>query len=322
MAKHYRLHKGEKIIFKSSKVRHGYWGAYSHILIITNESVILEKYGLFDFFKGIERYNYTDLNQAIQGEARNGEKQLEMYISDKVEEFALQSDDEIELKVLIMAINDQMGPDAEYYDLKYYQDLLKGAREDKKLLELRARAQEEEKEVGKSTLEFVGNTAKNIIKSGDISIKGITKGISKAAKKQKRKGILGEFKDVFLEDLGIRDIQDEFIEMGNEFREEFGLKPKITYEERKKLAELEEKEKQKKLKKQTMSAMDKRIKEQKELIKGKKKKAFEEEELVYNQSLKNVNDQLDALKKAKELFDMGILTEEEFEQKKKEIMNK
>ena len=46
------------------------------------------------------------------------------YIGGKVEVFALQSGDETELKVLVMAINDQMGPDAEYFDFTYYQSII------------------------------------------------------------------------------------------------------------------------------------------------------------------------------------------------------
>ena len=84
----YALNPGEKIVYKTSCVRHGFWGAYTHALTITNQSVILEKYGMVNNFKGIERFDYPVINQAIQGEASNGEKQLELYIGGKVEEFA------------------------------------------------------------------------------------------------------------------------------------------------------------------------------------------------------------------------------------------
>ena len=95
----YALNLGEKIVYKTSCVRHGFWGAYIHALIITNQSVILEKYGMLNNFKGIERYNYPDITQAIKGEASNGEDQLELYVNGKVEDFALQSGDDNELKV-------------------------------------------------------------------------------------------------------------------------------------------------------------------------------------------------------------------------------
>ena len=65
------------------------------------------------------------------------------------------------------------------------------------------------------------------------------------------------------------------------------------------------------------SALNNKINEQKRIIEEKKKTQPKSEN---NKSLSSVNEQLDALKKAKELLDAGILTQEEFEQKKKEIM--
>ena len=235
----YALNPNEKIVYKVSCVRHGFWGAYTHALAITNQSVILEKYGILNNFKGIERFNYSDINQAIQGEASNGEKQLELYMGDKVEDFALQSGDENEIKVLVMAINDQMGADAEYYDFNYYQSIVTEAKDADRILELRAKAQNESPAVGGSGLAIAGTAARNLLKSGDFSAKGVTKAITKAAGKQK-KGILGGMMDELLDDMGIRDLQDEFTEIGNEFREEFGLKTKMTHAEKKELEKLEE----------------------------------------------------------------------------------
>ena len=74
----YKLNPNEKIVYKASCVRHGFWGMYTNILIVTNEAVILEKRSTFDFYKGIERYNYSDIKQVLIGEASNGEKQLEI----------------------------------------------------------------------------------------------------------------------------------------------------------------------------------------------------------------------------------------------------
>lgn len=245
----YALNSGEKIVYKVSCVRHGFWGAYTHVLTITNQSVILEKYGMLNNFKGIERYDYSIINQAIQGEASNGEKQLELYIGGKVEDFALQSGNENELKVLIMAINDQMGSDAEYYDFNYYQSIVTEAKDTDRILELRSKAQDEMPTAGGSGIEIAGMVAKNLIKSGNFTATGVTKAVTKTMGKQKKKGILSGMMDEFLDDIGVRDIQDEFTEMGNEFREEFGLKTKMTYAEQKELEELEEKSKKFKNKK-------------------------------------------------------------------------
>lgn len=152
------------------------------------------------------------------------------------------------------------------------------------MIKLRAIAEEEDNVGG--NLGFAGEVAKNIIKSGDISIRGVTKGITKATMKQKR----GSF-DKILDDMGVRDIQDEFTEIGNEFREAIGLKPKMTHANRKELEELEEKR--------------------------RKKNLVHEKALSTNEK---INEQLELLRKTKELLDAGILTDEEFEIKKREIM--
>ena len=282
--KRYNLNECEKIVFKITNVKHGFWDSYTSVLIITNQGIILEKYGIFDNFRGIERYDYSDINQAIHTKSQNGSKQLEIYIGNKIEEFELQSGDDNELKILTKSINDQMGPNSELYDFQYYQELLNSIKEEERLLKLRAIAEEEDNV--RENLGLAGEVVKNIIKSGDISIRGVTRGITKATMKQKR----GSF-DKILDDMGVRDIQDEFTEIGNEFRESIGLKPKMTHANRKELEELEEKR--------------------------RKKNLVHEKALSTNEK---INEQLELLRKTKELLDAGILTEEEFEIKKREIM--
>lgn len=309
----YALNPGEKIVYKVSCVRHGFWGAYTHALVITNHSVILEMYGLFDNFKGIERYNYTDISQAIQGEAPNGEEQLELYIGGNVEEFALQSDDETELNVLLMAINDQMGADAEYFDYNYYQSL----KDTDRISTLRAKAQSEDVP-SSDAMNFAGAAAKNFIKSGDFSAKGVKKAVTKASGKKKN-GIFAGMMDSFLDDFGVRDIQDEFTEIGNEFREEFGLPTKMTHAERKELEELEEKQRQAEIQRQRNEALNDRISQQKAKIDAMKGK---DSDVVKESSSKmSVKEQMELLQQMKALLDAGVLTQEEFEAKKREILN-
>lgn len=319
----YALNPGEKIVYKTSCVRHGFWGAYTHSLTITNQCVILEKYGMLNNFKGIERFDYTVINQAIQGEASNGEKQLELYIGGKVEDFALQSGDDNELKVLVMAINDQMGPDAEYYDFNYYQDIVTEAKDTDRILELRAKAQDEApvSGAGGSGLEFAGAAAKNLLKSGDFSAKGLTKAVTKAAGKQKKKGIFSGMMDEFLDDIGIRDLQDEFTEMGNEFREEFGLKTKMTHAERKELEELEEKRRKQEIQKQKNAAFQDRVTQQKAKVDAQKGRTVEAQTQSTSNAQMSVKEQMELLQQIKSLLDAGVLTQEEFEAKKKEILN-
>lgn len=154
----YKLNANEKMVYKATNVRHGFWSMYTDTLIITNQSVILEKYGMLNNFKGIERFDYALMNQAILGKASNGEKQLELYMGDVLEDFALQSSDENELKILIMAINDQMGPDKEYYDINYCQNILSEAKENDRIAELRAKAEDDDLIIGESSLEFASTS--------------------------------------------------------------------------------------------------------------------------------------------------------------------
>lgn len=325
----YALNPGEKIVYKTSCVRHGFWGAYNHALTITNQSVILEKYGMFNNFKGIERFDYSVINQAIQGEASNGEKQLELYIGDKVEDFALLSGDENKMKVLVMAINDQMGPDADRYDFNYYQSILteaedidSEAKDIDRILELRAKAQEETPaSVDGSGLEIAGAAAKNLLKSGDLSAKGVTKAVTKATCKQQIKGVLSGMMDEFLDDTGIKDLQDEFTEMGNAFREDLGLKTKMTHAEREELEELEEKRRKQEVQRQKNATFQNRVAQQKAMVdaqKGKMSKASTQSAVTSKMSVK---EQMELLQQIKSLLDAGVLTPEEFEKKKQEILN-
>lgn len=317
----YELNAGEKIVFKTSCVRHGFWGAYTHALTITNQSVILEKYGMLNNFKGIERFDYNTITQAIQGEAFNREKQLELYIDDKVEDFALQTDDDNELKVLVMAINDQMGPDAEYYDFSYYQDIVSEAKNIDRILELRAKAYEESPVFGGSGFDIAGVAAKNLIKSGDLSVKGVTKAVAKATGKQKKKGIFGGMMDELLDDIGIRDIQDEFTEIGNEFREEFGLKTKMTYAEKKELEELAEKRRKQEILHQKNAAFQDRVTQYKARVDAQKSRATVTSAQNSGNSKMSVKEQMELLQQIKSLLDAGVLTKEEFDKKKREILN-
>ena len=320
----YAMNVGKKIVFKADSVRHGFWGAYTNILVITNQCVILEEYGLFSNFKDIKRYPLSEINQAIIGKATNGEKQLELYMlnGDK-EDFALQSGDDNVLKTLSMAINDQLSGDSEYYDYSYYESIVDGSEAAIKSIEQKnitaIPSSESDAQLG---LNFVGDVAKNILKSGDLSFKGLSKSVKKASSKQAKSGILNGFVDELLDDFGIYDIQDCFTEIGNDFREEFGLKPKMTHEERRDLIEQEKERKEQELKRQKNEAYNKQVQKARQVVESKKTTSNKQADVLTKESKKmSINEQLDTLKKLKELMDMGILTQEEFDQKKKEILS-
>ncbi len=238
-----------------------------------------------------------------------------------VEDFAVQSGDENELKVLVMAINDQMSPDAEYYDFNYYQNIVTEAKDADRILELRSKAQDEMSVLGGSGVQIAGAVAKNLLKSGDFTAAGVTKAVTKAASKQKKKSIFSSMMDGFLDDIGVRDIQDEFTEMGNEFREEFGLKPKMTYAERKELEELEEKRRRQEIQEQKNSVFQNRVHQQKAMVDAKKKGVDNQKQSNIDSSKMSIKEQMELLQQVKSLFDAGVLTQEEFDKKKQEILN-
>ncbi len=310
----YNLYEGEHVVLKVTGVSRGFWGLNSNALTITNKGVIFEKYGMLDNFKGIERFDYSDITQAIQGVASNGNKQLELYINGQVECFVLESDDENEIKVLILAINDQMGSDADKYDLNYYTKLLEDAKESDRIIELRAKAEAEG--LANDPASLLGTAAKNILKSGDLSIKGVAKGVAKAT----GKSIFGGVSEKFLEEIGVREIQDEFTEVGNEFREEFGLKTKMTHAEKKELEELETKRKKQEIV-QNNPELQNRLNSQNATLKEQGITESPKKVSNENSAKMSVKEQMELLQQMKNLLDMGVLTQEEFDRKKKEILN-
>lgn len=293
----YKLEKGEKIVYKVSEVKRGFWGLHTDVLLITNKKLVWEKYSSLGFYKGSEELNYNQINQAIKGTDFNGCKCLELYTNNKKEEFSILGNEE-ELDVLIEAINDQIEGNSEFLDYKYYENKIRKIKdkknEEKDLKRLAELKQYDDNDINASSgMGFVGAAAKNILKSGDYSIKGIAKGIGKTSSKKKKKGAISGFFDELLDDMGIKDLQDEFTEMGNDIREEFGMKHKMTNAEKKELEELEAKYKKQQHK--------------------KTQKAPEE-----NQNTKN--DKLQKIKEAKEMLDAGILTEEEFAEIKAKLI--
>lgn len=189
-----------------------------------------------------------------------------------------------------------------------------------RILELRVKAQDEVSVSGVLALEIAGAT-KNLLKSGDFSTKGVTKTATKAAGKQKKKGIFSGMMDEFLDDIGIRDLQEEFTEMENEFREEFGLKTKMAHAERKELGELEEKRRKQEIQKQKNSVFQNKVSQQKAMIDAKKNASAEPKQPVSEPTKMSVKEQMELLQQVKSLLDTGVLTQEEFDKKKQEILN-
>ena len=299
------LQPGECILLKASCVRHGFWSAYTDELVLTNQNIIHVKSGLLGNFKGVVRYPLSNITQAIIGEAQNGEKQLEVYHNGKMEDFAFQSGNNRTLKVWSIAIADRFSENSEIYDYNYYQRFSDESVE--QIVEY----------VPANTVgggsgingKFIGDVAKNVIKSGNFSVGSVVKGVAKASKKQARQcvtsGIAQEFKD----ELGITDLRDEFTGVGNEFREMFGFKPKMTQREQKE--------------QQMNATFNQQMAQAKQEAQARKAAETVRTEPATSNSYNKMtlDEQIENIKKLKDLVDVGILTQEEFEIKKKEIMN-
>ena len=107
----------------------------------------------------------------------------------------------------------------------------------------------------------------------------------------------------------------------NEFREEFGLKTKMTHAERKELEELEEKRRKQEVQRQKNAAFQDRVAQQKAKVDAQKGKMPEASTQSAVTSKMSIKEQMELLQQIKSLLDVGVLTPEEFEKKKQEILN-
>lgn len=296
----YKLNSEERIVYKLSHVKYGTWGDSNDVLAITNQSIILEKYGVFNSFKGIERFDYSSISQVMQRQNSNGAELLELHIGKKKEKFTLATGNANEIKILFQAISDQMGSNGELYDSNYYTNFLEELNDNDRLFELRSKAQGGT--FNNPGVAITGAAVKSILKSGDINVDKIMKGVNKTVKKQQHNNIMGDVVDKALDEFGVRDVQDCFIELGNDIREDLGLKTKITYAERKELALLEEKVQRRNLSNNTNNNFRNLVEQ------AKTRNASAKEQMELLQQLKN-------------LLDTGVLTQSEFDQKKKEILD-
>lgn len=312
MKEHFILKDGEKIVFKVANVSSSFWSSYSSNLIVTNIEVVFEKFGTFGNFKGIERYEYRDIKQAIIGKASNGDKQLELYIGEKPKCFSLQSNSLRELKVLELAINDQMSDEGYKYDAEFYNRMLKPAIKSVEYIENTKISQLNQTiENNNAISNFAKNTAKNIISGKKITPTVMVKG---AVKARLNSIPIKNAKDSIFDDLGIYDIQDSFIDIGNDFRDMIGLKPKMTNEERLRLEKKQQRKNSLSRKKTIKYTFEEQLQMEREKIKNPQKIENLEKE-------KSINNQIETLKELKKLLDEGILTQEEFESKKKQVLN-
>ena len=313
----------ETIVLKKSKVKHGSWDGYLNELILTTDKVICVELNLFGDHLANFTYPLNRISQVVVGETSNGEKRLELHMDNgSVEEFSFRSDNSLQVRLWATAIEDRFEDNNEIYDSEYYQALFDSCKDEKYENPKYFDASDVNSASGFSGKDFLEDVTANVIKSGNYTTRGVIKGVKKAAKQQTRKkknSIIENLK----EDLGYYDLVDEFTEIGNDFREELGIDPKVTHAQEKAAQEAE--------------AFSRRVEAFKRTAAERTDKSFSaaDDEGAYEigvvttvelespkggvQQL-SIAEQIDAVKKLKELVDTGILTEEEFSIKKKEIM--
>ncbi|MEG2649209.1 MAG: SHOCT domain-containing protein [Anaerovoracaceae bacterium] len=299
----YDLLPGECVILKTIGVSNGFWSGYNDELVLTNKCIIWVKRGTFGNFKGVVRFPLSKVTQAIIGKSSNGVKQLEVYHSSGKEDFEFQSRNDRELRVWSMAIADRFKEDSNIYDYNYYQNFL-----DDNLQVVTDAGPEQECSTGGIDGKFIGDVAKSVLKSGNLSVGGVMKGVQKTSAKQARRSVTQGLTSGLKDELGITEIQDEFTEIGNEFREAFGLKPKTTQKEKKE--------------QQLNVAFNQKVADvrQEAQVKINDETVNANTHENTNQTPMSLDEQIETMKKLKELLDVGILSQEEFDLKKKEIM--
>lgn len=308
----YNLKPGENIILKTSGVWSNSLGSNQSDLILTNERIICIQYKAFSFTKAVksmERIELSDVRQAIVGRDSMKEPRLEIYTARGNYTYRFSSDQYRNSSIWAMAVADQLSEDADIYDFAYYQKFSQEEVE-RVMKEMEA---EEAKPVDGGNL--VNDIARDVLATGDFSIRGIKKGLKKAAKRQMGKPKENEWVTALKDEFGITEIQDEFIEIGNEFREEFGLTPKPTHKD---------------MREMKLDKAFERIVNTVRSQTSQEQRAPEHEmrEESADKSTGNsfadagipLGERIQAVKDLMELKELGAITEAEFDMKKRELL--
>ena len=292
MAMTLKFDSDERIILKEERVlAEGMRGTYADELVLTNKNLIHVRKGMISNIKEIVKYPLSTITQAIIVKGPNLYKRIEINCGGHMIWFEFSNNRDRNCKIWQMAIEDLLAGNNEQHDYNYYQNFTAD----------NLNLDEYASSSNTSNNSFLVDVADKIVKSKDYSIKGVVNGVKKASKKQIAKGIFSQMTDEFKEELGVYQIQEEFENVGNDLREALGLKRKVTTQE---------------LREQQLNdAFKKRADE------IKKESQREQSESVESVDDIPLEKKLEMLKKLKELYDAGVLTNEEFETKKREIMN-
>lgn len=299
----YDLLPGEEVILEEIQVKYSS-SSFSDILLLTNQQIVLIKMGLFKRCKGI---TLIALDNVISADIENGDdKTLMIQHTKGTEAIVFQESDNRFRDALIwkMALEDRKSEDNTLFNHEYYQRFIHDDFPD-----LSQKATDEG--LLQNTTSFVDDVAKSVIKSGRISTGSLLYGIGKATVKRAATDTGDEILEKVKKETGFSDLQDEFSEMANEFRTEFGLKRKKT---RKEIRE-----------EQFQEDFERKKEYARNQIRTKVRTASlnyeaDTESIIKAKVPDEINDQIDTLTRLKALLDAGILTPEEFEYKKREVL--
>lgn len=107
-SKTFDLQPDEQILLKTTRVQRGRWSAYTGDLILTDRALIYVDRGLLGNYKGYARFDLSEINQALVGEAPNGSDQLEVYHAEGEDDFGFNSGGKREVKAWKKAIDKQL----------------------------------------------------------------------------------------------------------------------------------------------------------------------------------------------------------------------
>lgn len=348
MAKNLQLDllPGEKMLLKRGEVGISSFNNFVHQLYLTNYAIILAKFGVFGNHKETIRYPLNQI-QMVNGDSSSVNGVIEIFIDGESIKFLFQFGSDREIGTWVKAINDMMNlRENDYVDRTLYQDLMN----DEKAIDYGY----DDWDGWDDEPEDSGFTAKEIANAFIKSKGSPTKLVRNLAKESiKSSGVKETFTDTIKEgvkrQLGLDDLEDEFIEMGNDFREMVGMERKMTNRERRELEEATIQHKKATAYAKRMSEARARArahgatlagdytsdkpmytevtpetthKYSKEPIRGEypPRPKTPEQPNPGADPLSETEKQIEVLKKLKDLLDAGVLTEEEFVEKKKQVL--
>lgn len=307
----------EKIVFKVNNVRRGSFSLSPNTLVVTNKGLIFEERGLIGNLKGSTSFDYSIIEKVEDSSSSDSLKHIEVYLDTHIEKYTFQTSDDDEIKILLLAINDQLTGEGSHLTLRNYKELLDKVRKNTEDYKLKVQSLTDTPLISKNEPEYAEEIIKNVIASGKFD----KKSFKKAAKKvKKQNSFMGLMKEELLTDLGFRDLQDEFTEFKNDIRDEFGLERKQTYADKRRLSEQELNDKKLKLLEEKEINYHKIINERFGNIANSPTRQSSSNNISVNANMSH-REQMELLREFKELLDSGILTDEEFNLKKKEILN-